>query len=245
MRFNRIYTNQTMKLSDELILDQAASHHLVSVLRLKKGDRIFVFNDESEYQAECVEAHKRKTIVRLLSQITRKTEPSLSTQLALGISRGDRMDYALQKSVELGVNEITPIISNRCSVRLVTDRIENKMQHWQAIVVRACEQAGRMKVPTLNVPTKLSSWLPQAIGDLQCILHTEATDSMVSVLRNKAIAKQVTLLVGPEGGFADEEVALAKVNGFQPVLCGPRILRTETAPVVALSLIQTFLGDFV
>jgi 16S rRNA (uracil1498-N3)-methyltransferase len=163
----------------------------------------------------------------------------LQLHLAIGISRGERMDYAIQKSVELGVSQISPLFSSRSMVRLKPDRRNKRVAHWQGVIRSACEQSGRSRLPILNPPTELSDWLSSHPGGL--MLYHQATDTLAT---RPAPGSELNLLIGPEGGLSDAERAKAVEHGYKAVRLGPRVLRTETAPIAALAAIQVLWGDF-
>jgi 16S rRNA (uracil1498-N3)-methyltransferase len=171
----------------------------------------------------------------------REAESPISLCLAQGISRGEKMDYTIQKAVELGVTKIIPLLTERCTVKLDADRREKRLQHWQSIIISACEQSGRNKIPTLLPPQAFHHWLPTANADQCFVLAPTANQKLEKIsLKNNA---EVILLIGPEGGLSDGEIALASDQSFIPLNLGPRILRTETAAVAALSALQCIYGD--
>ena len=160
--------------------------------------------------------------------------------LGQGISRGDRMDFTLQKSVELGVSEITPLFTERCGVKLTGDRLAKKKDQWQKIVISACEQSGRVLVPKVNDPIWLEDWLKEPTDDLKINLHPRAQHSIMSLPQQ---SENVRLLIGPEGGLSNEEIDQATQHNFVEVLIGPRVLRTETAALTAITALQCRYGD--
>jgi 16S rRNA (uracil1498-N3)-methyltransferase len=163
----------------------------------------------------------------------------LQIHLGQGLSRGERMDWAIQKATELGVTEITPIFSDRCEVRLKDERADKRLLHWRQVAISACEQCGRSRVPVIHPPVLLAVWLKQTEAELKLVLHPVA-EPLVSHAKPATLA----FLIGPEGGLSDAEVEQAKDNGFHAARLGPRVLRTETAPVVALAVAQQLWGDF-
>jgi 16S rRNA (uracil1498-N3)-methyltransferase len=236
----RIYIPTALEINTTITLAEKASHHLLHVLRLKKGAIITLFNDtQYEYWVEIVEIEKNKTAcVQIIRAQLAKTESPLHIHLGQGISRGERMDYAVQKSVELGVAEITPLITERCEVRLTKDRMQRRVEHWQQIAIHACEQSGRCRVPVIHPAATLEEWASKANGfKLVC----SPIESAPHFPGEKI--KEVSLLIGAEGGLSEAEIKAAKQQDFQGFSLGPRILRTETAPVVALTLLQHQWGD--
>jgi 16S rRNA (uracil1498-N3)-methyltransferase len=232
-----IYTlHETVKLSDD------SFGHLIRVLRLKEGDEVVLFNGEEafQYQAKLIDVSKKQAYAEILTKEVVDNESPLNIHLGQGISRGDRMDFTLQKSVELGVNTITPLFTERCGVKLNAERLEKKRQQWQKIVISACEQSGRASVPVVAEPMLLVDWLKQETSALKINLHPKAQHSIISLPMENT---RVRLLIGPEGGLSDEEISQANENDFVDVLLGPRVLRTETAALTAITALQCRFGD--
>lgn len=232
-----IYTlHETVKLSDD------AFGHLIRVLRLKEGDQVVLFNGEEafQYQAKLIDISKKQAYAEILTKDVIDNESPLNIHLGQGISRGDRMDFTLQKSVELGVNTITPLFTERCGVKLNAERLEKKRQQWQKIVISACEQSGRASIPVVAEPMLLVDWLKQETSALKINLHPKAQHSIMSLPMENT---RVRLLIGPEGGLSDEEISQANENDFVDVLLGPRVLRTETAALTAITALQCRFGD--
>lgn len=226
---------QVFALSDE------AANHVGRVLRMGAGQVLEVFTgDGYDYGAEIVSASKKNVEVRITGRHMNTSESPLKIHLGQGISRGDRMDFVLQKSVELGVHSITPLFTERCGVKLSGERLEKKRQQWQKIVVSACEQSGRAYVPVVHAPISLAQWLQDLPPALRLTLDPQAQRA----LREQQLQNDhIQLLIGPEGGLTDTEVAAAAHAQFQPVQLGPRVLRTETAALTALSIVQYQFGD--
>lgn len=241
MRISRIFQAQSFTTQQAFHFDAAASHYLATVLRLNVGDNVIVFNGQGgEYLATLTSVTKKQVSGLIKSFHQKNSESPLRIHLAQAISRSEKMDFTIQKSVELGVTDITPIFSERVNVKLSDDRLENRLQHWQAVIVSACEQSGRVVVPTLHAPKKLHDWLAQPPCDLNFILHPEACDKKAMT----HTPRSVSLLIGPEGGFSDTEVSTALQKNWLALTLGPRILRTETAGLVAVTLLQQRWGDF-
>tara|TARA_B110000881_G_C18564233_1_gene511635 strand:- start:694 stop:1452 length:759 start_codon:yes stop_codon:yes gene_type:complete len=246
----RIYQNALFTVGQTATLSDDAFGHTVRVLRLKEGDAITLFSGliidgrYGEYQAELVNVSKKSAQANILSFTEKDNESPLNIHLGQGISRGDRMDFTLQKSVELGVNTITPIFTERCGVKLNKERLEKKHQQWQKIVISACEQSGRCMVPMVNDPIFLQDWLNQDTDALKINLHPKAKYSIMN-LPHEHLNQQarVRLLIGPEGGLTDDEIDKAKKADFNDVLLGPRVLRTETAALTAITALQCRFGD--
>lgn len=242
MRIPRIYQQSHFSVLETVTLSDDAFSHIVRVLRLKEGDNITLFNGKESFQyiATLCNVTKKTADANIISQEEIQNESPLNIHLGQGISRGERMDFTLQKSVELGVNTITPLFTERCGVKLNAERLEKKCLQWQKIVISACEQSGRVNVPVVKAPMLLTDWLKQETSALKINLHPKAQHSIMSLpLENT----RVRLLVGPEGGLTDEEITQANQDSFHDVLLGPRILRTETAALTAITALQCRFGD--
>ena len=241
MRHPRIYQEQKLSANETITLDESAVAHLIKVLRLPEDSPITLFNgDGNDYQAKLCNVSKKSAQAYISSVEPKETESPLNIHLGQGISRGERMDFTLQKSVELGVNTITPLLTERCGVKLNKERLIKKVEQWQKIVISACEQSGRSIVPKVNAPLFLSDWLEQETQALKLNLHPKAHHSIMSLpIENN----RVRLLIGPEGGLSDDEIKQASNANFIDVLLGPRILRTETAALTAITALQCRYGD--
>jgi len=249
VRVPRVYLDQALQSGAELALDKAAAHYLVSVLRLRADDALIVFNGSGgEYTATLQSATNKQATIIVGSHSPGVAPSPVRIVLAIGLSRGERMDWVIQKAVELGVNEIIPLFTERCEVKLKGERALKKRGHWQQIAISACEQSQRNDVPTIKPAQPLMEFLtasaPPANSDLKLILDPRAEQSLSSTLLDKGSStKTIVLLSGPEGGFSDGEVEQAQQKGVISVGLGPRVLRTETAPLAALSIVQALLGD--
>jgi len=240
MRISRLYVPIALELHQRIELDDESAHYLRSVLRLKKEHFITLFNGEGgEYLAKLLEVSRKQVLVDVQKFISRSVESPLQITLGLGVARGDRMDFSVQKSVELGVTKIIPLQTERCVVKLANEKGENKVRHWQKIAQHATEQSGRTICPLVSHVTHLSDWVIQSQG-LKLFLDPFATQTLKQITPETT---DVTLLVGPEGGFSEQERENAKQAGFLPVQLGARILRTETATLAALTAIQMLWGD--
>jgi len=241
MRVPRLFTPQSLNASSEVILVDDTAHYIAKVLRLRPDDRIKVFNgDDGEFNASIVSLDKKYVLLLLEEKLAGNADPRLAIHLGLGLSRGERMDYAIQKATEAGVSSITPLLTERCEVKLKGDRIDNRMSHWERIAISACEQSGRCVVPTIASPQTLSDWLGLPRVGASFVLDHRGENGFPALEQPEA----VTFLIGPEGGLSEEEVTLAQDNHFSGLRIGPRVLRTETAPIVAISLAQHLWGDF-
>lgn len=240
MRISRFFCEELDFRQNQFTLPDSVFRHAVQVLRLRTGDSLRLFNGEGvECEAVLMNVAKRSADVQVEQFIETDTESSFPITLLQGISRGERMDYAIQKAVELGVTRIIPVITERCNVQLDNGRSEKRMAHWQGVITSACEQSGRSVVPQLDEVLTLEQAL--SIPDLAdgIVLDPMARIGIAQVPKLDAIS----LLIGPEGGLSDQEVVLAKQRQFMAVKFGPRILRTETAAAAAIAVLQTQWGD--
>ena len=239
MRLSRFFIDAPLSLGRHE-LPEAQAHYIGRVLRLAPGAAVQLFDGSGrEYLGELVEVGKKSVSVELHEVFDGLAEPALRIHLGQGLSRGERMDWAIQKATELGVAEITPLVSERCEVRLKDERADKRLAHWRQIAISACEQCGRSVLPVIHAPVSLDDWQRQVQAELKLVLHPVA-EPLASHARPSSLA----FLIGPEGGLSDAEVEQAKHHGFHAARLGPRVLRTETAPVVALSLAQHLWGDF-
>ena len=239
MRLSRFFVDAPLSLGDHE-LPEAQAHYISRVLRMSEGDAVQLFDGAGqEFRASLLEVGKKRVVVQVTESFAGQIESPLQIHLGQGLSRGERMDWAIQKATELGVNEITPIFSERCEVRLKDERADKRLQHWRQVAISACEQCGRSRVPVIHPPLLLADWLKQAEADLKLVLHPVA-EPLVSHAKPASLA----FLIGPEGGLTDSEVETAQGAGFHSARLGPRVLRTETAPVVALAVAQQLWGDF-
>jgi 16S rRNA (uracil1498-N3)-methyltransferase len=224
-------------------LPEPAVHHAARVLRLAIGDAVTVFNGAGgESAARIVSMSKDHVAVRLGPWRAHEVEPVVPVALLQGLSARERMDFTLQKAVELGVAEIFPVETRRSVMRLAHERAARRVEHWQNLVVAACEQCGRNRVPVVHPVSTLSDWLgahPQPSSEQRLILSPLATTR----LRDLPAPQRLLILAGPEGGFAPDEVDMARACGFTPVRLGPRVLRTETAALAALAAVHALWGD--
>jgi len=242
MRRPRIYFTELLNHVGQLVaLDENGSKHLVQVLRLKTDAEIILFDQRGEeFLATLSVADKKASQATLLEHLRSEAPAALQITLAMGISRGERMDFSIQKAVELGVSHFQPLFTERCMVQLKGDRQQSRLDHWQGVIRHACEQSGRALLPSIAEPTNLSDWL-STFSDNGLMLDHRAEHSLTSLPTPK---DSLTLLVGPEGGLSQAERDLALQHNFAAARMGPRVLRTETAPLAALAAIQTLWGDF-
>jgi 16S rRNA (uracil1498-N3)-methyltransferase len=242
MRKVRIYHSGLLQANTTVVLEEHAASH-IRVLRLDLDDAITLFNGQGgEYAAKLIELSRQRIVAQVLSHSQHEVESPLAIHLGQVISRGDKMDLTIQKAVELGVSAITPLFSERCGVQLSKERWQKKLEHWQTIAMSACEQSGRNHVPKIHPPEHLGTWLNKA-QDLCLVLAPTAQGSIKELYKQHPATARITLLVGPEGGFSSDELALTSQQNFQGLNLGPRILRTETAGLAALAVIQSYWGD--
>ena len=242
----RFYFQGRLGNGSEVRLQADAAHHAVRVLRLAVGDPVVLFDGQGgEFEARITRIDKGEVAVKTGAHRDIERESRLHIVLVQGLSSGDRMDITLQKAVELGVAAIQPLATERSVVKLKEERAQRRKEHWQNLVISACEQCGRNRVPEVLPLLDLPDWLaqvemPAPAGEARLLLSPSAALS----LRERAPVTHMTLLVGPEGGLSPVETQLAQSRGFMPVRLGPRILRTETAALATLSAIQALWGDF-
>ncbi len=242
MRNSRIFQPVQLASGNVIELSDGAARHVVDVLRLRKDDRLRLFNGiEGEFDATIVDVGKRNVKVNIGQFYPGIAESPLQIHLGQAISRGDRMDITVQKAVELGVHEITPLLTEHCVVKLTAERLTKRQQHWQAIAISAAEQSGRCYIPIVHAPLRLEQWLSQLPAAAFRLLLQPAVDQKIT--KSTIMPQTVALLVGAEGGLSPAEVKSALTQGFQAQSLGPRILRTETAALVAVSILQSQWGD--
>lgn len=242
MRVPRIYVDCELNENTLVELPNQAFQHLCKVLRLKEGHPLCLFNGQGgQYHASLSHVDKRSAKAKVERFEALHNESPLKVSIGQTLSRGERMDYAIQKSVEAGVYEIQPLFSERCEVKLQESRIEKRLQHWQQVAISAAEQCGRGTVPQILPPIELSQWVTDCNKMLKLTLHHYSAKPASQF--TKPDDQSIALLIGPEGGLTDKEVELSESKGFSAISLGPRVLRTETAPVVALSVLNTLWGD--
>ncbi|KAB0463943.1 16S rRNA (uracil(1498)-N(3))-methyltransferase [Vibrio kanaloae] len=241
MRVPRIHHPERIHQLGSLALGEDAAGHVGRVLRMKEGQEVLLFDGSgAEFPATIIEVSKKNVTVHVTERIERSSESPLDLHLGQVISRGDKMEFTIQKSVELGVNTITPLISERCGVKLDTKRFEKKLAQWQKIAIAACEQCGRNTVPVIRPIMQLEEWCSETSEALKLNLHPRAKYSINTL--PEPISK-VRLLIGPEGGLSSEEISMTEQYKFEETLLGPRVLRTETAALTAITALQVRFGD--
>lgn len=241
MREIRIYQPGHYVSGQELELSEEAGQHVGVVLRMQPGQKLTLFSgDNREFDATIVTAHKKKVIVAILHERIVNRESPRAIHLAQAISKGERMELVMQKAVELGVTSIIPLITTRSVVKLDKERMQKKLAQWQAIAIAACEQCGRNQVPRIESTLTLTEYLHKNQAQLKFVLHPETGKTWRDYV---FVPADIALLIGPEGGFSQEEMKQIFSFNFNPLCLGPRILRTETAAIAALSVLQAICGD--
>ena len=241
-RSPRFHVPGELSPGEEIHLPEHVARH-IAVLRLRQDQEITLFNGTAgQYRAVLINLARRGVSAKILQFQDIERDSPLHITLAQCLSAGDRMDMTLQKATELGVATIVPLASERSVVRLSVERAERRLEHWRNVVIAACEQCGRNRIPEVRPVADLLPWLSQPPAGMRMLLDPEAglgTSSLPAVA-----PEAVTLLIGPEGGLTTDERAIAKRGGFLPLRLGPRTLRTETAPLATLAVLQTVWGDF-
>jgi 16S rRNA (uracil1498-N3)-methyltransferase len=242
MRLTRVYVDAPVASGKRLVVEGSAANHIARVLRLRSGDALTVFDGTGgEFGARIDEFRKEAVVVTVQEHRPLDRESPLPLTLMQGISRGERMDWIIQKATELGASRIVPVFTKRSVVRLDEKQAERKSQHWRAIAVAACEQCGRNRIPDLAAPVDFFDVLPPDSSGSTRLLLSPTGDLRIDDL--KEVGRGITVLIGPEGGLEDVEREAAIAAGFKAVRLGPRVLRTETAAIAALTIIQRYFGD--
>ncbi len=240
MRTPRFYEPQPLAEGNLLTLSDATFQHAGKVLRMRAGDHLILFNgDGLDYLAEITQSEKRQMQVRLIQSELNLRESPLSIDIGQAISRGERMDFAIQKATELGCQTLSPLFTERCEVRLSAERQEKRQRHWQQTAISASEQSLRASPPKVQTPMTLEAWLKACDAELKLVLHPHQEAPLNRYQKPQSVA----LLIGPEGGLTDTEIELAMDYGFHAFRLGPRIMRTETAPIAACAVLHYLWGD--
>jgi 16S rRNA (uracil1498-N3)-methyltransferase len=266
MRLTRVYVAAPVSAGKRVVVEGSAANHIARVLRLRSGDALTVFDGSGgEFGARIEEFRKEAVVVTVEEHRPLDRESPLPLTLVQGISRGERMDWIIQKATELGASRIAPVFTKRSVVRLDEKQAERKLQHWRAITVAACEQCGRNRIPDLAAPVDFFDMLagdssgrpdsargPDSLGRPDPTARSDSAGSTRLLLSPTGdlriddlqdVGKGITVLIGPEGGLEDVEQEAAIAAGFKAVRLGPRVLRTETAAIAALTIIQRYFGD--
>ena len=242
MRIPRIYHPSPLAGLDSCLLSEDAINHVGRVLRMKEGEQIILFDGSNHiFHARLQAVEKKQIIAKIESSELDDRESPLAIHLGQVISRGDRMEFTIQKSVELGVKTIPPLWSERCGVKLNDERQDKKLQQWQKIAIAACEQCGRNEIPEIRPMMKLTDWCKEQDNMLKLNLHPRAKYTIRQLPHIPP--EGVRLLIGSEGGLSAEEIQMTEKEGFTEVLLGKRVLRTETASLAAITALQVCFGD--
>lgn len=243
MALTRLYFSSELRPGAQLQLNEEQTRYIGRVLRLRVGDSLTVFNgDQGEFNATLTNVSRTSASIELQEHRRTETESPLKVHLVQGVSRSERMDFVVQKATELGVKRISPVLTEHGVVKLDAARAARRREHWQKIAESACEQSGRIRPPLIDAPLPLKSWFGQRTRqpDIELVLQPGAAKTLTSIALPQT---KVCILIGPEGGFSDSEYEDAAVAGFAAVSLGPRILRTETAALAALAVLQAAWGD--
>ncbi|MBT6771974.1 MAG: 16S rRNA (uracil(1498)-N(3))-methyltransferase [Thiotrichales bacterium] len=238
MKTIRLYQNAPFTEGKTAELDSDNSHHLNKVLRFPVGQNIILFNGDGFDYTAVVQSAKKTTNLKVISKKVNNNESKLNLTLAQGIAKGEKMDFLIQKAVELGVTRIIPMKLERCVVRLRDEKVQKKIDHWQKIANHACEQSGRSVIVDVSHPASLEELL-EVTNHNGFVLHHRATLGLSQV----KVTSKATILIGPEGGLTEKEVNDSEVAGYQSIIIGKRVLRTETASLAAIANMQLLWGS--
>ena len=242
MRTIRSHVDQPLALGQRVTLPEDSSAHLLRVLRLGPGDAVTLFNgDGFDYSARLLTAAKRGAEAEIVGREAVPRESPLRITLVQGVARGEKMDWVLQKATELGVEAFTPVITERTEVKLDAERAGKRMAHWRGVVAAACEQSGRAVLPRLSEPLALSTYAGLETADIKLVLDPGGDCGLAELA--PADGQSIALVVGPEGGLSERDLATLRAAGFRGLRLGPRILRTETAGLAAVAALQALYGD--
>lgn len=241
MRKHRFYVDQDLNLKDIIVLPEDISHQISRVLRLRVADQIYLFNNSgAEFTANIENITRNNTSVLITASYENSLESPFKINLGQVIGKGEKIDWVIQKATELGVHSITPLYSSRSISQPKQDRTIHKIEHWQKIAIAACAQSWRNIVPTINAPQDINDWVFACTDTHKLILSPSNSSQRIHDLH---MSDSVTILIGPEGGFSETEVAHAISQQFIQISLGPRILRTETAGLTAIAILQSKYGD--
>ena len=241
MRIPRIHHPERITPGSHIALSEDAANHVGRVLRMSKGQEIQLFDGSNQvFDAVITEAGKKNVMVEVIRGQIDDRESPLHIHLGQVMSRGEKMEFTIQKSIELGVSLITPLFSERCGVKLDAERLNKKIQQWQKIAIAACEQCGRNRIPEIRPAMDLEDWCAEPDEGLKLNLHPRASQSINTL---PLPVQRVRLLIGPEGGLSADEIAMTAQHQFTDILLGPRVLRTETTALTAITALQVRFGD--
>lgn len=241
MKLRRVYLNQQLSASEIIQLEDDQAHYLARVLRLRAGHTVELFNgDGKNYSAVILSSSKKSLELKITQRATGIPSSTFNITLVQALTRGERLDYSLQKATELGVSAIQLLLTERVELRLDEKRLQRRMQHWQQVIISACEQCGRSDLPILSEPLLLADYLAFHPERERLVLDPQAKRGISGI---ELSSGNVDLLVGPEGGFTEAELLQFSTKGVQAMRIGPRTLRTETAGPAAIAIIQQYFGD--
>ena len=244
MRISRLYLNQSLTTASTITLEKANSHYIRNVLRLKHGSTIALFNGVNNYDYQAaLRFEGKKTLAEIISSQSSISDSELDSEVIMGVSRSDHIDFSIQKCTELGVNRLSIFNAQHSQNPLKPAQQEKRLAHWQAIAIKACEQCGRHRIPEVRFHTHLEAMLEHRNQSVSQFLLDFEGPGLPELLSTNQAGTHVSLLTGPEGGLASSEISLAIEQGFLPAHLGPRVLRTETATIVGLTIIQAMWGD--
>ncbi|MAW32881.1 MAG: 16S rRNA (uracil(1498)-N(3))-methyltransferase [Proteobacteria bacterium] len=245
-KLHRFFCPNINGATNLIFLSPKASHHAQNVLRLKENSELIIFDGLGNQFKACIESLGKKLVeIRLITTIDKNRESPLNITIGQALTRMDKMDFTIQKTVELGVSKIIPLFTQKSNIKLSDNKFNKKMEHWHNLACAACEQCGRSVVPSISKPINIKEWLNNLDNSntsekVRLILDPTAKKTISSLPISQ---KNIILLVGPESGFTETEIAIAIDKGFFPANLGPRILRAETAGIAAMSIIQSVWGD--
>ena len=242
---HRFYHSNPLDLNQIIILDEFASHHAIRVMRVKVDDFLILFNgDGFEYRGRVSDINKKNINVEILFKEKNNNESPININLFQSISSNEKMDMVIQKATELGVNSIQPIFSSRSTIKLSLDRTKKRLMHWRQVSISACEQSGRSKIPTIKSPIGFDQVSKEikTTNSLNLVLHPDSQQPSSNLPHE--YSGDINIFIGPEGGFNQEEVSFLKKQNCINIQLGQRILRTETAPLAIIAILQYKYGDF-
>jgi len=243
MRKTRVFIDTNLSLQQIVTIEDKTAHHLLHVLKLRDGYTVHAFDGcGGFYESKIIIRNKKEILLCPERHVSEDNESRLNLTLVQGISRGQKMDYTIQKAVELGVKTIIPLLSEFSNVKLDAERTQKRMAHWKKIIVSACEQSERNLLPEILPPSSLDDWVHADKNQTKIVLHPGSENTIAAVNLN---TENISLICGPEGGLSEKELMICDQAGYQRISLGPRILRTETAAVAALVVCQSHCGDMV
>jgi 16S rRNA (uracil1498-N3)-methyltransferase len=244
MRISRIFVATGIMPGSPVALDNDAAHYLSRVLRARTGDRVVLFDGSgADFPARIETIDRKRVVCSVVERVAGLAEPPVAITLVQGISRGEKMDLTIQKATELGAAAIRPVLTERGVVRLPAERAAARAAHWRKVAVNACQQCGRSVVPAVAEPSGLADALQSDASRVRLMALPDAQGRLGETLADIATADSISLLIGPEGGFSGAEIEAALAAGVRPFRAGPRVLRTETAAIALLAILQHAAGD--